>query len=163
MMEPRHMTHEDFMALPEGTPAQLIGGMVVSEPGPAVSHQDAQNLIAHVLTRHVLAGNLGRILRAPTDVHLADDEVYQPDIFFIRADRFSREAAYIEGAPELVVEILSPPTAYYDLRHKMRATAMNTMSVPIFAKRSRSLPIDIREYGLHSIGLLIWVFILSSG
>lgn len=59
--------------------------------------------------------NLGTILYAPTDVVLAEDVVLQPDILFIskeRGDIIKPQA--VMGPPDLVVEIASPSTSYYD-------------------------------------------------
>ena len=53
------------------------------------------------------------------DVYLSETETYQPDVFIILNENTSIiEENRIKGAPDLVVEILSPSTAYYDLRHK---------------------------------------------
>ena len=117
-MLPGPMTYEEFTRLPEGTPAQLIAGTLVCEPSPSVRHQDALNLLLTALTVYAHRNGIGRVLPAPIDVRLADDEVYQPDIILIANEHFSRDATMIVSAPMLVVEVLSPSTAYYDLRHK---------------------------------------------
>lgn len=65
--------------------------------------------------------NKGIVLVFPVDVYFNDEKTFQPDIIFI-----SREKTHIigrdkiNGAPDLVVEVLSPSTAYYDLRKKYR-------------------------------------------
>ena len=66
----------------------------------------------------------GMVLYAPVDVCLEATETYQPDIIFITRDRLHIiEPARVNGAPDLVVEILSPSTAYYDLREKFKVYA----------------------------------------
>jgi len=62
------------------------------------------------LARHVRAGKLGEILVAPVDVVLdADaDLVVQPDLLFVGAARASLVGDRIFGAPDMVVEVLSP-------------------------------------------------------
>jgi Uma2 family endonuclease len=116
----RH-TYADYAKLPEGAPYQLIGGELVKEPPPTTRHQRIQNTFGFLLTSHVRQNRLGEVYYAPTDIYLADDEVYQPDILFVAADRLGIiEEKYIKGTPDLVLEILSPSTAYYDLRHKRR-------------------------------------------
>lgn len=58
---------------------------------------------------------------APVDVYLGETDTYQPDLIFISRERMHIvEPARINGAPDLVVEILFPATAYYDLRKKFR-------------------------------------------
>lgn len=55
------------------------------------------------------------------DVYLEETETYQPDLVFISRERMHIvEPARINGAPDLVVEILSPASAYYDLRKKYK-------------------------------------------
>jgi len=64
---------------------------------------------------------LGVVAYAPLDVYLEATEVFQPDIVFISRERLNIIGPdKINGAPDLVVEILSPTTAYYDLKKKFR-------------------------------------------
>jgi Uma2 family endonuclease len=52
-------------------------------------------------------------------VYLSEQETYQPDLLFITTEHSQIVGEKkIEGAPDLIIEILSPSTAYYDLRHK---------------------------------------------
>jgi len=61
----------------------------------------------------------GLLVNAPMDVKFDEGNVLQPDILYITEDRKSEIVKdRIEGAPDLVVEILSPSNAYYDLRQK---------------------------------------------
>jgi len=117
-------TYADYAALPEGAPYQLIGGRLVMTPAPSAHHQ----LVSIRLVERLLPFNalrrLGTILYAPVDVYLAETETYQPDIIFISNERRNiLEATRVNGAPDLVIEILSPYTAYYDLRVKSRVYA----------------------------------------
>ena len=67
------------------------------------------------LHAHVRERRLGRILAAPIDVILADSTIAQPDIVFVRAERDSIIVRRgIEGAPDLVVEILSASSLRQD-------------------------------------------------
>lgn len=116
----RH-TYADYEKLPEGSPYQLIGGELVMTPAPTPYHQRISMEIGYALVKFVKARDLGEVLYAPIDVYLFETETYQPDIIFISKERPTIIGEKkIEGAPDLVVEILSPSTAYYDLRHKMR-------------------------------------------
>lgn len=114
-------TYEDYRQLPEGAPYQLIGGELVLTPAPSPYHQIIAFNLGLALGNFVVSRKLGRVLFAPLDVYLTETETYQPDIIFISRDRMDIiEAERINGAPDLVVEILSPTTAYYDLRKKFR-------------------------------------------
>ncbi len=115
-----HYTYADYEKLPEGAPYQLIGGDLVKEPSPVPYHQMVSMRIVFELVKFVEERDLGVVLHAPMDVYLSDTEVYQPDIMFISKGRVNIIGEKnIEAAPDLVMEILSPSSAYYDLRHKM--------------------------------------------
>jgi Uma2 family endonuclease len=93
-------------------------------PAPATFHQ----IILIRLTEKLLNFNAkeksGQVLVSPIDVYFEEKETYQPDIIFIAKDRLHIiEPAKIHGAPDLVVEVLSPSTAYYDLKKKARTYA----------------------------------------
>ena len=63
---------------------------------------------------------LDEVLDAPIDVYFSETETYQPDLVFIVKERLHIiEEQRIRGAPDLIMEILSPATAYYDLKTKL--------------------------------------------
>ncbi|NHM28859.1 Uma2 family endonuclease [Desulfofundulus sp. TPOSR] len=114
-------TYEDYARLPEGAPYQLIGGKLVMTPSPSTFHQLVLvRLLGHFLN-YQAKENRGTVLVSPVDVYFNHEETFQPDIIFISRERTHIiEHNKINGAPDLVVEILSPSTAYYDLRKKYR-------------------------------------------
>ncbi len=115
------MTYEDYAKLPEGAPYQLIGGELVMSPSPVPYHQKILRDIGFEIYRFVRERDLGEVFYAPIDVYLQETETYQPDIIFISKDRLEIIGEKkIEGPPDLVIEILSEATAYYDLRHKKK-------------------------------------------
>lgn len=112
-------TYADYEKLPEGAPYQLIGGELIMTPSPIPYHQMISMKIGYELLKFVEDKKSGIVLYAPLDVYLSETETYQPDIIFISKDRLNIIGEKkIEAAPDLVMEILSPATAYYDLRHK---------------------------------------------
>lgn len=114
-------TYEDYCRLPEGAPYQLIGGKLVMTPSPTPYHQMVSMKLELQMATYVLEKGLGIVLHAPLDVYLDETETYQPDIIFISNERLNIiEEKCIKGAPDLVVEILSPNTGYYDLRSKYK-------------------------------------------
>lgn len=114
-------TYEDYSRLPEGAPYQLIGGQLIMTPHPTPYHQEISMKLAFTLRNFVQKNSLGHVYFAPLDVYLGDKDVYQPDIIFIRKEREAIIGEInIEGPPDIVVEILSPTTAYYDLRKKFK-------------------------------------------
>ena len=118
---PGIVTYEDYAQLPEGAPYQLIEGELVMAPAPIPDHQSVVLDLARALQEFVLARKLGRVLIAPIDVYLGPRNTPQPDVIFITRERLHIVGdKKIEGAPDIVIEVLSPGTAYYDLRKKKR-------------------------------------------
>lgn len=117
-------TYEDYARLPEGTPFQLIGGKLIMTPAPGTYHQIILMRLIEKLLFFLAGKDLGILFTAPVDVFLEEKETYQPDIIFIAKDRMHIiETTKIKGAPDLVIEILSPSTGYYDLKKKARVYA----------------------------------------
>ncbi|AHF91663.1 hypothetical protein OPIT5_17015 [Opitutaceae bacterium TAV5] len=114
------LTRHDYALIPVGSPNyQLIEGDFVMAPSPSSFHQDiAGNL--YLLLRNYLHSNPdGKAFMAPIDVYLSDLNVYQPDVLFIRKENRSIIKKHgIEGAPDLVIEVLSKTSAKYDLGPK---------------------------------------------
>jgi len=115
-------TYEDYCRLPEGAPYELIGGKLVMTPSPGKKHQIILKRLLKLLDNYVEDKDAGEVLCAPRDVCLAPTEVYQPDILFVAKDRLEISAEdKVNGAPDMIAEILSPSNAYYDLRKKFKA------------------------------------------
>ncbi|MFQ3607264.1 MAG: Uma2 family endonuclease [Chloroherpetonaceae bacterium] len=118
--EKQKATYDDYALLPEGAKYQLIDGEIIEMPTPIVAHQNAVLNLGAILREIVMKKKLGRILIAPMDVFLDPYNTFQPDVMFISNERLSIIGTdIVRGAPDLVVEVLSPSTAYYDLRKKM--------------------------------------------
>jgi len=114
-------TYEDYKKLPEGAPYQLIGGNLVMTPAPEIYHQEISGKIEFKLREFVMKNDIGTVYDAPIDVRLGETDVYQPDIIFIlHKNNKIIGRKEIEGSPDMIIEILSPATAYYDLREKYR-------------------------------------------
>ncbi|MCL6447239.1 MAG: Uma2 family endonuclease [Armatimonadetes bacterium] len=112
-------TYADYVMLPEGAPYQLIGGKLVMTPAPTTFHQIILVRLLEKLLLYTAKEKSGQVLVAPVDVYFEEKETYQPDIVFIAKDRLQIiEREKVKGAPDLIIEILSPSTAYYDLKKK---------------------------------------------
>ena len=122
-------TYADYARLPEGAPYQLIGGQLIMTPSPIPYHQEISRNLEFKMLAFVEEQGSGHVYYAPLDVFFSDSDVYQPDIIFIRKEREEIIGkTKIEGAPDIVVEILSPSTAYYDLRKKFRVYEQSGVS-----------------------------------
>ncbi len=105
------MSIEEYLQTPETVlPRELAFGVMRVADAPIVRHQRVVRDLTITLTAFVRAEGLGEVLPAPIDVILdrANDLVVQPDLVFVAADRFEIVADRIHGAPDLVVEVLSP-------------------------------------------------------
>jgi len=116
--ETRIYNAADFERLPEGPPCQLIDGELIMTPSPSYGHQAIVLKIASKLLDFVQRKRLGHVVAAPLDVYLTDLDVYQPDVIYVSNQRKHIIKERIKGAPDLLVEVLSPSNAYYDLGHK---------------------------------------------
>ncbi len=110
------LTYEDYCHIPPGHQRyELIGGAIRVVPSPSVSHQEVSRRLLMALAAWVGDHGLGKTYHAPLDVVLSEHDVVQPDLVYISKDRYSIiKEANIWGAPDLVVEILSPATAAWD-------------------------------------------------
>src|SRR5213075_1732346 len=110
---PRSLTVRDFRQLPEGPPYyQLVEGELYMAPSPDRLHQDILGNLHFILRSHLEAHPLGSIHIAPSDVQLTELNIYQPDLYYVsRARRAILTHQGARGAPDLIVEILSPKTA----------------------------------------------------
>ena len=113
-------TYQDYLNLPEdGNRYQVINGELVMAPSPLPLHQIVSGELFLSIGNYVKDKKLGMVFSAPLDVVLSEDNVLQPDILFISKERQQIITdKNIAGAPDLVIEILSPATAYYDLFDK---------------------------------------------
>jgi Uma2 family endonuclease len=120
MVEPRvKLTVADYMATPDDEHYQLLDGELILAPSPTDRHQAIVGNIYFFLRQFVNDAHAGRIRVAPLDVVLAEHDVAQPDILFVSNERRSIiTAANIQGAPDLLVEILSPSTQRRDRGYK---------------------------------------------
>ena len=113
-------TYRDYLQLPEQDRRELIEGDFYMAPAPNIRHQTISLSLGLVLVNFVRNNGLGKVFLAQTDVVLSDLNVVQPDILYISNER--REIITennISGAPDLVVEILSPSTASRDRELKL--------------------------------------------
>jgi len=109
-------TYEDYLLFPEdGRRHELIDGAHYVTPSPITKHQRISvNLLISVGT-HLQQTKAGHVLAAPMDVILSNLDVVQPDLLFISKDRASiLTEKNIQGAPDLLVEILSSSTRKTD-------------------------------------------------
>src|SRR6185436_12346963 len=119
------VTAEDYRSLPEGGPHyQLIDGELFMSPAPDRYHQHISRNLEFILFAYLKKNPIGEIYNAPFDVYLSEFDVVQPDLLFVANERRSiLTDAGADGAPNLVVEILSPKTSRLDKESKRKVYA----------------------------------------
>ena len=112
-------TYEDYLSAPEDERYELLDGALVMTPAPGEPHQRVSMWLGWKLIQYVAENRLGEVYHAPFDVVLSDFDVVQPDLIFVSNERTGIITdANLQGAPDLVVEILSPSTAERDKTFK---------------------------------------------
>lgn len=113
---------EKFLAsLQEGSWAEWVDGEVVPLAPASARHQRIALFLATVLSEYVRARDLGEVFQAPFVVRLPDPlaRAREPDLVFVRKDRLSLlRDTYLEGTPDLAVEITSPESLSRDRGEK---------------------------------------------
>jgi Uma2 family endonuclease len=112
-------TVADYMLLEEGAPFQLINYDLVMSPSPIPEHQIISGRLFNKISDFIeQTNNNGVVMYSPMDVYLDSGNIFQPDLLYVSEDRIDIIKKRVEGAPDMVIEILSPSNAYYDLIQK---------------------------------------------
>lgn len=120
---PRRATYDDYRHFPDdGTRYEILDGEIFMTPSPSPRHQYVSKRLQRILERY-FEEQLGyQVFNAPLDVILSHEDVVQPDLLVV-AERPQISPRGIEGAPLLLVEILSPSRPDYDRLTKARRYA----------------------------------------
>ena len=114
------LTYEDYRNAPGDERCELLDGDLVMVAAPNLKHQRVQFHLGRKLGNFIVEHDLGQFFFAPCDVILSDTDVVQPDLLFVSREReqLLSGGESVQGAPDLVVEILSPATAERDRGYK---------------------------------------------
>jgi Uma2 family endonuclease len=109
-------TYEDFLNFPnDGKRHEIIDGEHYVTPAPITKHQRVSRKLTVALGTYLDQHPAGEVFAAPLDVVFSDLDIVEPDLLYISPER--REIlseTHVRGAPDLVVEILSPGTRKVD-------------------------------------------------
>lgn len=119
------LTKEDYRRLPEAGPRfQLVEGDLYMSPAPNRFHQIVSRNLEFLLMKYLEANPIGELYHAPFEVYLSENDVFQPDLVFVKQDHYDiLTDAGVEGTPDFIVEILPPSNAYLDKTAKLRVYA----------------------------------------
>jgi Uma2 family endonuclease len=114
-------TYEDYLNFPQdGRRHELIDGEHVVTPSPVRRHQELVVRLTAAMEVYLRGRPIGHVFVAPFDVILSDLDVVEPDLLYISNERSEILRDWVHGAPDLVVEILSPGTRKVDEITKRR-------------------------------------------
>jgi Uma2 family endonuclease len=120
MAEKIRLTAQEFFELADETtqPMQLIEGEVIQMVAPVPEHQDLVGN-TYVLLRQRAKERGGHAYIAPLDVYFDETNIFQPDIIYLAQEsKCEVGEKRLIGAPDLIVEVLSPGTARFDRKQK---------------------------------------------
>ena len=150
------LTYEDYASLPDDERYELIDGELIPMPSPKEIHQRILLLLGASWLWFVLERHLGAVYAAPFDVILSPTNVVQPDLIFVssaRAHIITEDN--IRGAPDLIVEILSPSTAGYDRTTKRNLYARHGVReywlIDPYAKTITVLTLGANGYDTYAV------------
>ena len=113
----RPASYEEYLALPDdGRIVEWANGEIIKHMPPGPAHQRTSSTLEALLKLYVKRLNLGEVFDAPFEVRLwPDGPSREPDVLFVRRERLSLLSdKRFEGAPDLVVEIISPTSVTLD-------------------------------------------------
>ena len=110
-------TYQDYLHWPDDERWEIIEGEPYSMcPAPSIKHQRISRNLERIIFNHLISSRC-EAFGAPTDVVLDEFNVVQPDIFIV-CDQNKITEKNIQGAPDLIIEIISKSTAYKDVKIK---------------------------------------------
>ncbi len=127
---PAKLTGADYMRLTppshRGVRYQLIEGELVKMAGANYAHQSFIGETYFSIRSQIGMGGIGEVLTPPFDVYIDEFNTFQPDLLFVSSQRreISSERG-VNGAPDLVVEVLSDSTQRRDLNVKLPVYGRN--------------------------------------
>ncbi len=113
---PAPLTYDDYCQIPDdGNRYEVIDGVLFMSPSPMYRHQKISRKLTVFLSNWADRIKAGEVLYAPMDVVLSENNIVQPDLLFISNERASIiEEKNIQGAPDLLIEILSEGNRRHD-------------------------------------------------
>ena len=151
----KHFTYADYYRWNDGKRYELIDGTAyLMEPAPGTGHQSAGGALFNTLYSF-LANKPGRVHIAPYDILLfgggdGETTVLQPDIMVILDESIINEKN-CNGAPDMVVEVLSPSTARHDKVRKFNQyLKAGVREYWIVDPKSKTVAVHILENGAYN-------------
>ena len=119
--QPQITSLEQYEALPENIRAEVFDDQIYYMAGPSQEHQTLSTELTTILNSYIKSRNYPcRVFHAPFDVKLSDTPltIVQPDLMIV-CDRDKLDGKRCNGAPDFIIEIVSPSTAADDYIRKL--------------------------------------------
>lgn len=117
-------TYHEYQFLPEDKRYEIMEGELYVVPAPNEAHQRISRNLEYALMQYLETHPVGELYHAPFDIILSNENVVQPDIIIILNQRKGIiNTKNVKGAPDIVIEILSPSTPERDKDIKFRLYA----------------------------------------
>ncbi|MCD8223675.1 MAG: Uma2 family endonuclease [Clostridiales bacterium] len=152
--QPEIMTLEQYEDLPEDERVEVFDGIAYNMAGPSEIHQTISTELITILNNYIRnkKGSC-RVFHAPFDVKLNDEPltIVQPDLMIV-CDRSKLEGKCCNGAPDFIIEIVSPGNAADDYIRKLYYYQnYGVREYWIVDPRRRTVTVNYFEGGLISI------------
>ena len=118
----RPLTYDDLLEMPDdGQRYEIIGGELIVTPAPSWNHQRVLLELTRLIDDFARETGKGKLVFAPFDVILGPHDIVEPDLVFIASEQghYPGDHNSFEGAPALVVEVISPSSRQSDHVKKM--------------------------------------------
>ena len=149
MVTTPRLTYQDYASMEGDERYELLDGELILVGSPNTDHQMASMKMGYRMFSFVEENDLGWFFHAPFDVLFTDTDVVQPDLLFVSKEQeHIITPANIQGAPDLIVEILSPSSSRRDWRDKRELYAEH----------------GVQEYWIvDPTNRIVWVMLLEDG
>ena len=147
------MTAEELIQLDDGLRHELVKGELLTMSPASEEHGAVAMNLSLLLGQHVKTNRLGRLYAAETGFKLETDPdtVLAPDIAFIRRERMGvASTSFRQGAPDLVVEVVSPG----ERRRKVEEKALLWLSLGtqvVWIVKPRTQTVEVYRVGEHLV------------
>ena len=154
----RLLTADDLLTLPDdGMRHELVDGALRVYPPPGARHGHTHGAVFALLRAHVTAHGLGETFVETGFVLKRDPDVVRaPDVSFLRADRVPVDGlpdGYIDGPPDLAVEVISPSDTLYEVEDKIaQYLAAGTRLAWVVNPRRRTVAVHAPGAPVHVLG-----------
>lgn len=149
----------------DGECYEIVQGVLVMSPAPRFKHQKCVIALSSYLYQIITERELGEVIAGPFDVILSEQDVFQPDLLVVLSEHLDRlHEEGVRGAPDLVIETISPSSKLYD--RVIKHTVYEHAGIPeywLMHPQEQTIELFVLENGKYrSLGVFSGEHILPS-